>query len=138
MGSSGKKAENFFNDINKNNIDLVLDVRLHNYSQLLGFTKGIDLEYFLDKISSCDYAHDEKFCPTEEDLASYRKKTIGWKKYKKDYLELIEKRKMVSLFNERFGDYDNPLILCSEKKPDTCHRILLANKLTKPENITHL
>ena len=92
MGSSGKKAEEFFNNINKNEIDLLLDVRLHNYSQLLGFTKGTDLEYFLDKISSCEYAHDEKFCPTEEDLVSYRKKTIAWGEYKKHYLELIEKK----------------------------------------------
>ena len=38
MGSSGKTAEEFFNNIDKNKVELLLDVRLHNHSQLLGFT----------------------------------------------------------------------------------------------------
>ncbi|WP_042703831.1 DUF488 family protein [Methanobrevibacter arboriphilus] len=139
MGSSGKTAEEFFNNIDKNKVELLLDVRLHNHSQLLGFTKGIDLEYFLDKLSSCEYVHDEMFCTTEDVLKEYRKKTIGWKEYKKHYLELMKKRDMVSLFKKEHGNHDNVLILCSEKEPDTCHRILLADKLAeKPEDVTHL
>lgn len=138
MGSSGKSAEGFFNSIDTNGIELLVDVRLHNHSQLLGFTKGTDLDYFLDKISSCNYSHDERFCPTEEVLKEYRKKTIGWKEYKESYLGLIEKRDMISLFNQKYKDYDNILLLCSERSPDTCHRKLLANRLTTPENITHL
>lgn len=139
MGSSGKTAEEFFNNIDQNKIEILLDVRLHNHSQLLGFTKGTDLKYFLDKIASCEYTHNEKFCPTEDVLKEYRKNTIGWEEYKKHYLELMEKRDMVSLFNQKYGDYNNILILCSEKSPNTCHRILLADKVAKKsEDITHL
>ena len=139
MGSSGKTAEEFFNNINQNKIELLLDIRLHNHSQLLGFSKGTDLEYFLDKISSCKYEHDERFCITEEVLSEYRKKIIDWKEFEKHYLELIEKRNMVSLFNEKYGKYENILILCSSKNLDTCHSVLLANKLAKtPEDVLNL
>lgn len=140
IGSSGQKAEEFFKKIDDNKIDLLIDVRLHNHSQLLGFTKGTDLEYFVKTISSCDYVHDENFCPKEEVLDGYRKKEIGWEGYRDSYLELIDKRDMLSLFNEKYKkDHKNILLLCSEKKPDTCHRILLADKLAKnKEDIVHL
>ncbi|RBQ23990.1 hypothetical protein ALNOE001_05380 [Candidatus Methanobinarius endosymbioticus] len=132
MVSSRKSAEEFFNNINQNKIELVLDVRLHNHSQLLGFTKGTDLEYFLDNISSCKYVHDERFCQTEEVLENYRKKIINWEEFEKKYLEFIEKRDMVTLFNKKYGNLHNVLILCSGKSPKTCHGRLLAQKLAKP------
>ncbi len=139
MVSSRKSAEEFFNKINENEIELVLDVRLHNHSQLLGFTKGTDLEYFLDKISSCKYVHDEIFCQTEKVLNEYRKKIITWEDFEKSYSELIEKRDMISLFNQKYGSFNNVLILCSGKSPETCHGRLLAKKLAnKPEDLIYL
>ncbi|WP_409199575.1 DUF488 family protein [Methanobrevibacter sp. DSM 116169] len=139
MGSSGQKAEEFFKTIDENNIEMVLDVRLHNHSQLLGFTKGTDLGFFLDKISSCDYIHDENFCPKEEILDQYRKKEIGWDGYRDSYLGLIDERDMKSIYDKKYNHYDNILLLCSEKSPDTCHRILLAPVLAdNEEDITHL
>jgi len=139
MSSSRKSAEKFFNYINQNEIDIVLDVRLHNHSQLLGFTKGVDLEYFLDKISSCVYVHDEEFCQTEEVLNEYRKKIIDWEEFERIYSELIEKRDMVSLFNKKYQEYNNVLILCSGKNFETCHGRLLAEKLAKkPEDVVYL
>ncbi|MDL2246760.1 DUF488 domain-containing protein [Methanobrevibacter sp. OttesenSCG-928-K11] len=139
MTSSGKSAEEFFNKINENKVDLVLDIRLHNYSQLLGFTKGSDLEYFLNKLSSCKYVHDKVFCQTEENLTNYRKKIISWNDFEKDYSELIDKRNMVQVFSKEYGNYDNVLILCSGKSPKICHGRLLAQKLAKsPDDVVYL
>ena len=129
----------FFNNINQNEIEILLDVRLHNHSQLLGFTKGTDLKYFLDKISSCEYVHDERFCQREEVLSEYRKKIIDWEEFERNYLKLIEERDMVSLFNQKYGNFNNVLILCSGKSLENCHGRLLAEKLAKrPENLVHL
>ena len=42
MGFTKKNAENFFGLIKKNGIEILIDVRLNNQSQLAGFTKGRD------------------------------------------------------------------------------------------------
>ena len=52
MGFTQKDAKTFFDLIKKNEIDLLLDVRLNNQSQLAGFTKGRDLEYLLKEITN--------------------------------------------------------------------------------------
>ena len=46
IGFTQKSAREFFNKIKNNNIDLLIDIRLNNVSQLAGFAKGKDLEYF--------------------------------------------------------------------------------------------
>ena len=43
MGFTQKSAEQFFEKIKSNNIQVVVDVRLNNQSQLAGFSKGKDL-----------------------------------------------------------------------------------------------
>ncbi len=68
MGFTQKKAEDFFTIIKKNNIEIVVDVRLNNQSQLAGFTKGKDLAYFLKEICNCDYEHNLDCAPTKEIL----------------------------------------------------------------------
>ena len=40
IGFTQKSAEQFFEAIKKNNIELLIDVRLNNKSQLAGFSKG--------------------------------------------------------------------------------------------------
>ena len=53
MGFTQKSAETFFEKIIDNKIELLLDIRLNNQSQLAGFTKGKDLKYFLRVICGC-------------------------------------------------------------------------------------
>ena len=45
MGFAQKNAKKFFDLIKKNSIQLVVDIRLNNKSQLAGFTKGEDLVF---------------------------------------------------------------------------------------------
>ncbi|MDB9335472.1 DUF488 domain-containing protein, partial [Nodularia spumigena] len=45
-----KKAEQFFETLIKAGVKRVIDTRLNNVSQLAGFAKKNDLEYFLRKI----------------------------------------------------------------------------------------
>ena len=53
MGFTQKSAEEFFGLIKKYNIELLVDIRLNNQSQLAGFSKGRDLAFFLDTICGC-------------------------------------------------------------------------------------
>ena len=50
IGFTKKSARRFFELIKLHNIDVLVDVRLNNKSQLAGFTKEEDLEYFLSEI----------------------------------------------------------------------------------------
>ncbi|MGL6298397.1 MAG: DUF488 family protein, N3 subclade [Methanobacteriaceae archaeon] len=132
MGSSQNPAKEFFNKINQNNINLLIDIRLNNQSQLLGFTKGRDLEFFLYEISNCAYVHEPLFAPTKEILNGFKKKETSWENYVNSYDYLVKKRRMLDIFEKKYFDkYDNILLLCSEVEIDFCHRRLLAEKLEK-------
>ena len=70
----------------------LIDVRLNNQSQLAGFSKGKDLQYFLRAISNCGYSHEVKFAPTKELLNDYKKGVKSWEEYVVIYNKLIEQR----------------------------------------------
>lgn len=130
IGFTQKSAEQFFELIKKNDIHVLVDVRLNNQSQLAGFTKGRDLQYFLEKIADCKYFHDLTFAPTEDILKSYKKKEISWSGYVDGFNKLIEARDMPGVFNERYGGYEKVVLLCSEPTPENCHRRLVAESIS--------
>lgn len=92
IGFTKKNARQFFELLKVNEIDIVLDIRLNNKSQLAGFTKGEDLQYFLSEICHCDYRHCLEFAPTKEILDSYKKSLITWGEYEEQYTALMNKR----------------------------------------------
>ena len=57
IGFTQKTAKQFFELIKENQIELLVDIRLNNKSQLAGFSKGEDLKYFLKEICNCNYEH---------------------------------------------------------------------------------
>lgn len=140
MGFTKKTAEQFFEKIKSNNIQVVIDVRLNNQSQLAGFTRGKDLSYFLKIICNCLYEHQVKFAPTKEILTSYKKGGISWEEYVIQFNNLIELRDMNTFFQEKYMQYENVLLLCSEATPENCHRRLLAEKFASEISckISHL
>lgn len=140
MGFTQKTAAQFFEKILNNKIQIVIDVRLNNQSQLAGFTKGKDLEYFLKVICNCLYEHETIFAPTKEILSSYKSGKIDWEKYVIEFDKLMISRKMVDYFEMKYLKYDNVLLLCSEPTPQNCHRRLLAEGFSqrKDYKISHL
>jgi len=129
LGFTKKSACEFFTLINENDIDLLVDVRLNNKSQLAGFTKGDDLRYFLKKISNCAYEHCEEFAPTKELLTAYQGKNIDWSKYEVQYKAVMKERGDYLDFIRRFSKHKRVVLLCSEPDADHCHRRLLAEML---------
>lgn len=137
IGFTKKSAEQFFGLIKANEIEILLDVRLNNKSQLAGFTKEDDLRYFLAELCHCEYRHCPEFAPTKEILDSYKKNLITWAEYVERYTALMERRGEYLRFADRFSKYSRVCLLCSEPTPEQCHRRLIAEMIasTSPEQI---
>ena len=72
IGSSQKNARQFFSLLKESGVKRLIDIRLKNSSQLAGFTKVPDIEYFLKEIADISYLHMPQFAPTESILADYK------------------------------------------------------------------
>ncbi|GAB1475497.1 hypothetical protein MASR2M70_03290 [Bacillota bacterium] len=132
IGFTKKTAEQFFEQLKKANINLLLDIRLNNKSQLAGFAKGADLRYFLKEICNAEYYHDTYLSPTEEILKDYRDKKISWEEYEIRFKNLMEGREIDKYFLRKYyADNSKLCLLCSEDLPDNCHRRLIAEYVAK-------
>ena len=136
MGFTKKNAKEFFDSIKEKNIEILIDIRLNNKSQLAGFTKGPDLMYFLGKICNCDYIHCIEYAPTKEILDSYKDGVISWNQYENLYIPLMQKRNACETFMNKFSKYSKVCLLCSEPTPEKCHRRLFAEMICQySENV---
>jgi len=140
IGFTKKSAEEFFEALRHSGARHLLDIRLHNKSQLAGFAKRDDLRYFLRQILNMEYHEIPILAPEDSFLNEYRK-TGDWAKFEQNYLELIRQRQ-VELHIDRTLFKDGAVLLCSEVKPNHCHRRLAAEYLTSSTlagaNIKHL
>lgn len=136
IGFTQKSAETFFETIKNNNIELLLDIRLNNSSQLAGFAKGRDLSYFLNKICECNYEYGELYAPTKDLLDRYKKEKLSWQEYEREYKEIMINRRAVDVFFEKHSQQNNICLLCSEATADYCHRRIFSELLQ--ERIPHL
>lgn len=137
IGFTQKNAEEFFCLLSKYKIECLIDIRLNNISQLAGFTKAKDLQFFLKKLCNIIYIHNTKYAPTKDILDNYKKGRISWQEYEVQYKELIKKRKIEQLFMKDANGYNNVCLLCSESVAQYCHRKILAEYLKDNiENIT--
>ena len=67
-------------------------------------------------------------------LHNYQKKEITWNDYEIEYLRIIEQRSILNIIKE--NEIINGVLLCSEDRPEQCHRRLLAEYLKRNwENI---
>jgi len=129
IGFTQKNAEEFFTILKAAQVKTLIDIRLNNNSQLAGFTKKEDLKYFLKEICGISYKHFLECAPTEDILDGYKKKAISWEQYECKYNDLIEKREVAEKLLA--SDLHMACLLCSEPKPDKCHRRLLAEYFRK-------
>ena len=126
IGFTKKNAEQFFTPIRENEIKMLIDIRLNNKSQLAGFTKAGDIEYFLEKICNCRYTHCEEYAPSKELLKDYQEGKKTWDDYVDIFNNIMDKRGVCKKFYDRFSKYERVCLLCSEVTPDHCHRRLVA------------
>lgn len=127
IGFAQKTAREFFTRLMNSGIQKIVDVRLNNVSQLAGFTKKDDLEYFLQTIGGVGYIHKPDLAPTKEILNAYKNKEINWDEYEIRYRALLKTRKAENLVTPE--EMNRCCLLCSEPTADKCHRRLLAEYL---------
>jgi len=127
IGFTKKSAEVFFTSLANAGVKRLVDVRLHNVSQLAAFTKKEDLRYFTKAICNIDYFHVPDFAPTKEMLDAYKRKKGIWAKYEIQFLDLMESRHIEDKLPQ--SKLERACLLCSEETPDQCHRRLVAEYL---------
>lgn len=129
IGFTKKSAKKFFGLLRDSRAARLVDVRLNNVSQLAGFAKRDDLEYFLREICGMAYAHRTDLAPTRSMLDDYKKHGTDWGVYETRFLELMEQRRIEDTVPREL--LDNAVLLCSEDKPHHCHRRLVAEYLAR-------
>jgi uncharacterized protein (DUF488 family) len=117
----------------------VIDTRLNNVSQLAGFAKRADLDYFLHTIGGIEYVHRPDLAPTKDILDAFKKQKGAWETYEHRFLDLMRDRHIETAVTPNL--MDGACLLCSEAKPHHCHRRLVAEYLQGHwgnVSITHL
>ena len=140
IGFAGKTAEAFFGTLKRAGVGRVVDIRLRPNGGLSLFARGTDLPYFLRELCGAEYVHVPLLAPTKDVLSDYRKKKIDWPEYERRFLALLDERKAAAKLDRELFSVPAAL-LCSEAKPDQCHRRLAAEYLRShwPDvHVTHL
>ena len=123
IGFTKKSADRFFGLLKESGARRLLDVRLNNGSQLAGFAKKADLDFFLREICGMEYTHLPSLAPTKELLSAYRKGQIDWSTYEDRFMALMREREIEKTTPREV--LDNGCLLCSEDQPNQCHRRLV-------------
>lgn len=139
IGFTKKSAREFFRLVSDSGAKRLVDVRLNNISQLSGFAKRDDLSYFLGALCKVGYSHELALAPTSAMLDAYKKSSITWSDYERQFLELLRARRVEASISQEL--LDDAILLCSEQGPHKCHRRLVAEYFSRqwPDVlITHL
>ncbi|MBL7152833.1 MAG: DUF488 domain-containing protein [Phycisphaerae bacterium] len=127
IGFAKKNAREFFTILKEASVTNVIDIRLNNVSQLAGFTKKQDIEYFLREIADVAYLHKPELAPTKEILDAYKKKDIDWPEYERQFRQLLTERRIEDAITQQLAN--KACLLCSEPTSEKCHRRLVAEYL---------
>ena len=140
IGFTGKTAQEFFEALQGTEAKHLLDIRLRNNSQLAGFTKKGNIEYFVERLTHLTYQELPVLAPEAAMFKQYRSDG-DWEAYEARYLALLNER-AASGKVARDLLTDGPVLLCSEPTPEKCHRRLAAEYLIAETdgqtNLVHL
>ena len=125
IGTQGRSLEQFITALRQAGVDAVIDVRLRNTSQLAGYSKRDDLAFLLREGFGIAYEHRPDLAPTDEILDAYHRDR-DWPAYEAAFIPLLQERQAERAGAEVMARHRVPCLLCSEAKPDQCHRRLVA------------
>lgn len=131
IGFTRKTARDFFERLRRADVKKLVDVRLNNRSQLAAFTKKEDLEYFCQVICGTSYHHIPDLAPTQALLEALKKRGGAWDEYERGFGDLMRERGAINILERAFFEEEPACLLCSEDKPEHCHRRLVAEGMRK-------
>lgn len=130
IGFTKKNARQFFDALRRNGVKKLVDIRLNNTSQLAGFAKREDLEYFVQTICGASYHHLPALAPTQDILDALKKHKGSWEDYEVRFQALMRERGALEKLERAF--FEEPCcLLCSEATPEHCHRRLVAEGIRR-------
>lgn len=139
IGFTKKNLPDFMGRLKDAGVTKLLDVRLHNTSQLAGYAKKEDLAFVLD-LCQIQYEHLPELAPAAEILDEYRK-TKDWDRFEREFDSLLRTRDPIAVITQSTNGHSSICLLCSEDQPEHCHRRLVAEyvKDCQPEiEVRHL
>lgn len=78
-------------------------------------------------ICGLQYVHIPDLAPSQEMLDAYKKQAGDWQTYENEFRALIQARQVESHVDKE--TISESCLLCSEDKPDHCHRRLVGEYL---------
>ena len=126
IGFTRKSAEVFFNTLHSAGVRRLVDIRLRNTSQMAGFTKRDDLDFFVRTILGAEYTHLPLLAPSVKILETYMEDR-NWPRYERDFQALLRARQVGTALST--SDFQDACLMCSEPTADKCHRRLVAEHL---------
>ena len=136
IGFTKKTLEDFITRLKKSSIQRIVDIRLNDSSQLSGFAKSPDLAFILKQFG-IEYISVKSLAPDKALLDKYQKDK-NWKEYEANFKALMNARNAKDTLNNLQLDKKTSCFLCSEDKPEKCHRRLVAEMLDNNFEIVHL
>jgi len=82
----------------------------------------------LREICDADYRHEPLLAPTPEMLERYRKRRASWDEYERQFLRLMEQRRIDEILDPALFAIPT-VLLCSEPTAERCHRRLVVEFL---------
>ncbi|MCX6842695.1 MAG: DUF488 domain-containing protein [candidate division WOR-3 bacterium] len=140
VGFAGKTAQAFFGALKRAGVRRVIDVRLRPNGGLSLFARGTDLPFLLRELCGAEYVREPLLAPTKEILSDYRKKRTDWPEYERRFRILLDERDIARKLDKKLFGVPS-VLLCSEAKPEQCHRRLAAEYLRSHWSgvtVTHL
>lgn len=129
IGFTQTTARGFFERLKAAQVRAVIDVRLHNTSQLAGFAKADDLAFFLAEIGGMTYRHEPLLAPSDDILKAFKRDKGDWRVYETRFLSLMAERKIEARLKPDL--FEGACLLCSEAAPHHCHRRLVCEYLNR-------
>ncbi len=127
IGFTQTSAKGFFERLKAAGVRSVIDVRLHNTSQLAGFAKAADLSFFLGEIGGMTYRHEPLLAPSDDILKAFKRDKGDWRVFETSFLGLMAERRIEARLEPAL--FDGACLLCSEATPHHCHRRLVCEYL---------
>lgn len=129
IGSSGRDARSFFDALALANVTSVVDIRRNPNSQLAGFSKADNLQFFCPKILGVPYLRELVLAPSNALLRPYKAGLMDWTTFEKNYLDEMKTASIEKIEFQHWGM--RPVLLCSEFLPEKCHRTLAVKEIRR-------
>lgn len=127
IGFTRTSAEHFFGRLKEAGVRRIADVRLSNTSQLAGFAKRDDLEYFAQALAGIGYLELPLLAPDAALREAWRGGKLKWPGFAARYQALLADRQVERRLDPAL--LEHACLLCSEATPEHCHRRLAVEYL---------